>query len=94
MAPGANWAGVLIFFACFLPGIVARKVTGGKAGDDLWMFVGGLLVVALDAVYRLYRRSCPMWDRHDGATFLFLPIWVFGLFWIMLGFGRMAWLAP
>jgi hypothetical protein len=84
MVPGTNWSGTVIFFGSFLAAIGVGKLSGNVPEGPL-ISLGGALVCGLDLLSRLCWLKCGLWDRERGATLLFIPIWTFGLFWIVLG---------
>lgn len=84
LPPGTNTLGAILFVAGFLTAVGIGELAGGASEGPLTI-VGGLLVGGADVIYRLWRVKCRLWDREQGGTFLFIPIWVFGLFWVALG---------
>ncbi len=82
---GVNTPGFLIFFGAFLTAIGAGELTG-KRGEAAATALGGAIVVGADLLYRRYWAGCPLWEVGGrGGTFLWLPIWAFGLLWVAIG---------
>lgn len=57
-------------------------------GDDrsgLILAIGGPIIVALDVAYRFQWSSGDLLQPGHGGKFLFLPIWLFGIFWFAYG---------
>ena len=86
-----NGLGLVMFV---IGGIVAA--IGGfvlKARDFQVMIAVGAVLVVIDAVVRIANRSRPKWifAKDAGGYFFFVPVWVLGLFAIVLnlliGFG-------
>ena len=84
MVPGTNAAGTVIFFGSFLAAIGVGELSGNVPKGPLTL-LGGVLVTGLDLLFRLCWLKCGLWNRERGATLLFIPIWIFGLIWIVLG---------
>jgi hypothetical protein len=78
-----------------LPGIVMAAIafgiafgighlTGTSAEGPL-MIIAGPLCVAMDLVYR-FRRSERRWFHPSfGGALFFIPVWILGIIWLVLG---------
>jgi hypothetical protein len=86
---GTNAVGAILFFGGF--GISAGIGMLARAAEGPMTIVGGLLVGGSDVAYRLWLTKCGLLDRERGGTFLFIPIWMFGVFWVALGIAYLVW---
>jgi hypothetical protein len=84
MTVGTNYAGTIIFLIAFGLAAGGGALLGFHAEGPLTI-AGGAIVVTLDLAFRLLWRRCGLFDRKSGGCFLFLPIWLWGVFWIGLG---------
>lgn len=77
-----NLVGIVMFLVAMGIGIaLSTLVAGGAEGPG--MMVAGPLLVGLDLGYRRH-RGLARFDRR-GGTFVYLPLWAWGLFWFALG---------
>jgi hypothetical protein len=53
------------------------------------IFVGGIILVAIDLGYRLKKSDSDYGTPAAGGSLFFMPAWVLGAFWIILGVVRM-----
>jgi hypothetical protein len=53
--------------------------------EGLVMVIGGPLIAALDAIYRLKFGKGHWLSARGGGGLFFLPVWAFGLLWLVLG---------
>jgi hypothetical protein len=85
---GLNTPGFLIFFLAFLTAIEVGELTG-KRSSAAATALGGAIVVGVDLLYRRFWARCRLWEvGGNGGTFLWLPIWAFGLLWVAIGAAR------
>lgn len=79
-----NRTGYLILLISFLPlalySVYLRDIPEGKG-----LVIGGLSVCVFDFVFRLASSDFHLFQFHPGGRFLFLPMWIMGVFWIVLG---------
>ncbi len=92
-----NPIGLAMTVACFLVAFGVGWVVGATAEDQL-MILAGPLLLACDLLYRMRRPaaaessadgpvySARTWLHPDrGGHLFYLPIWAFGVFWMVLG---------
>jgi hypothetical protein len=79
-----NAAGFLIIAGSFVPALVICYLIGDNR-DGMKLAIGGPLALAADLVYRLTIRDGHWLVPTAGGKFLFLPVWVFGVFWTIYG---------
>jgi hypothetical protein len=79
-----NLAGIIIcataFGAAFGIGHLA-----GIADEGPLMIVAGRICTVLDGCYRFRSAERRWFHAHVGGTFFFIPIWVLGIVWLVLG---------
>ena len=83
----------LVAIACLGIAAVATllfsSLTGIKDEPPL-MLVLGLVSMACDLTYRFTRQERNMYLPSKGGAVFGIPVWMFGLFWIVLGTVRMV----
>jgi hypothetical protein len=92
-----NLIGVAMLGACFAVAFAVGALVGNK-NEDVLMIVAGPLLFVCDMLYRRKHGPNPSssvaarpepahwWYHHRrGGQLLFIPIWAFGLFWMLLG---------
>jgi hypothetical protein len=57
----------------------------GMTAEGPPMLIGGLLVTACDLLYRLKRDEGHLFYPSGGGSLFFLPVWLFGIFWVVAG---------
>lgn len=57
----------------------------GSTEEDLIMIIGGPIITIADLGYRLRSRTGHWFQSDGGGSLFFLPMWLFGLFWLGLG---------
>lgn len=57
----------------------------GLSGEGPLMLVGGPLAVACDALYRWKWNDSRWFHPGAGGSLFFLPLWMFGVLWLILG---------
>jgi hypothetical protein len=80
-----NWPGILMVAIAL--GIASGiGQLAGTSAEGPSMIIAGLLCAAMDLVYRV-RRSGGRWLHPNfGGALFFIPVWVLGMFWLVLGF--------
>lgn len=61
-----------------------------NAAESWCMFFGGPVTACLDLRHRLHRRAS-LWRGAGGGHLMWIPIWIIGLIWHILGAGRLIW---
>ena len=85
--PGA----VMVAIAALIAFGVRHAVPSFPPGNGPFMLILGPLCIALDLVYRWYR-----WKKYgghwlhwfhpaSGGNLILIPVWIFGVFWLVLG---------
>ena len=80
----ANRVGFLTVFYGFALGYGASYILGYKDGE-LTEAIGGALIAATDLGIRVGRHRGKWLGRSSGGTLFFLPVFVFGILWSVLG---------
>jgi hypothetical protein len=80
-----NWRGLLLFMAAFGAAIGIGK-TAGIQDEGLLMMIGGPLLAIGDLAHRAFTAR-GQWFARTGKTavILWLPAWIWGAFWLVLG---------
>src|SRR5262249_48729877 len=84
---------VTIFFNFLGLGMLALSFTAayavshllGVSGNAPFMLVSGPIAFVCDVAYRRKHPTGHWLHPTGGGSFLFVPIWVFGTLWIMIG---------
>jgi hypothetical protein len=79
-----NWPGILMVAIAF--GIASG--VGHLAGipaEGPAMLIAGPLCVAMDLLYRLRRSGCRWLHPSLGGALFFIPVWILGIVWSVLG---------
>jgi hypothetical protein len=79
-----NVAGFIMIAAGFLPALGVCRLLGDDR-DGLKLVIGGPLTLALDLAYRLRSPAGSLFLPRRGGKLAYLPLWVFGIFWIGYG---------
>jgi hypothetical protein len=79
-----NKLGFLVFLVAF-GGAYGILRTLGSDDEGLWMMIAGPLLAIIDVVYRRIAGLKLLGDVHRGPAILWLPAWVWGVFWFGLG---------
>jgi uncharacterized membrane protein len=98
---GTNFLGLAVVLAAFLPlAFFIKKLGANLEGymEGLVIFIAGGIVFGIDWSYRrlgpreFYADESldrlkyeAMFDWNQGARLLFLPIWIWGVIWIIVG---------
>lgn len=90
---GTNCLGILLFMGAFTPAIVMIEL---YPATERWILVvlGGVISLAIDAGLRkaLGHESLLEFDR--GPRMVFIPLWIWGLLWIVVGVVQKLWDLP
>ena len=79
-----NISGLIIFLFAFGIAIgVGHLVSVSEEGP--LMLIGGPLCIATDASFRMSKPERRWFHPHAGGSFFFLPMWLFGIIWLVLG---------
>lgn len=79
-----NRLGLVFFLLAFGAGWgIARAL--GPVSEGILMMLAGPILTVLDVGYRRIRGRPLLRLADDGGTVLFLPAWLWGLFWTGLG---------
>ena len=62
----------------------------GNSAESQMMMIAGPLCVAVDLVYRWKVGDRRWFAPGAGGALFFIPIWMFGIFWFVLGIVRIA----
>lgn len=84
--------GIIIFN---IPGIIMAALAfgiafgvGSLAGTNAegpLTLIGGVLILVFDLAYRLLRKAGHWLVPNQGGSLFFLPAWMFGVLWTILG---------
>lgn len=70
---------------CFGVAYLVRLLAGNESHGFLLM-VGGLLATIVDIGFRFRFANWSLIGQSSGGWFIFLPLWVLGIFWFIFGF--------
>ncbi len=59
----------------------------GTTAEGPIMLMAGPLAIACDLVYRLKRDEGHLFHPGGGGALFFLPVWLFGVLWTIIGIG-------
>ena len=79
-----NWLGLAFLVVGFAAAFCVRAVAGIQSEGAL-MLVLGPVVLAADLAYRLLRKDGHWFSSRKGGSLFFLPLWMFGVLWTVLG---------
>ena len=79
-----NYIGLIMTVIAFAVAFAIGSVIGTNA-NGLLMIIAGPLLVAMDVTYRLKMEDGHILVPHRGGSLFFLPAWVFGALWFVLG---------
>ncbi len=57
----------------------------GVSAEGPMMIIAGPLCLAMDLGYRFIRGEREWLSSEDGGALFFIPIWIFGVLWFVLG---------
>jgi hypothetical protein len=86
--PGTNLLGIVLLLSIFLglEAVFARLPNEGA--KDMLM---GITCFATDAGLRKALGHESILEFERGGRVLFLPLWIWGVAWMTIGFGRLLW---
>jgi hypothetical protein len=61
----------------------------GISGEDPLMLIAGPIAIVADLLYRLKSKGGHWIHPRGGGALFFLPVWCFGVIWIVIGATRM-----
>ena len=79
-----NYAGIIIAAIGFAVAFGIGAIVGTSAEGPL-MMIARPLVAILDFAYRFKSANGHWFIPHRGGSLFFLPVWVFGVLWFILG---------
>jgi hypothetical protein len=79
-----NIVGIVIFALSFAVGFGVAHLAG-RSDSGLMMVLAGPLAIILDLGYRLLRPTGHWLHPERGGSLFFLPMWLFGIVWTVLG---------
>jgi hypothetical protein len=79
-----NMAGLIMTAIAFAAAFGIGAIFGINAEGPL-MIIAGPLAAALDLGYRWNRADARLLAADAGGSLLFLPVWMFGALWFVLG---------
>lgn len=79
-----NLAGMVMLIVGFAIAIPLCSALGWS-GEGPPMLIAGPLVALMDMVYRFRSREGHWFAPRSGGSLFFLPVWGFGLLWIIFG---------
>ena len=80
-----NLGGVVITALSFWPALGICYLLG-DARDGMKLVIGGPLAFVLDLAYRSSTSPSRDWfSPSQGGKWLYLPLWMFGIFWTLYG---------
>jgi hypothetical protein len=57
----------------------------GNTAEGFWMVISGLVAMVLDFTYRFMKAVPRYFHPKGGGSVFFLPVWLFGVIWLVLG---------
>jgi hypothetical protein len=57
----------------------------GTSAEGPLMIIAGPLCVAMDLVYRFMRSGRRWFHPSFGGSLFFIPVWILGIVWLVLG---------
>src|SRR5262249_34490485 len=82
--PGTNGLGLTLFLTTFAPLAVAHARFPTVAAGVLTV-AGGTVSLLLDVGLRRALRHESLLEYHRGGRLLYLPLWLWGLLWLLVG---------
>ena len=79
-----NWLGFAFLAVGFAIAMSVRAVAGIQT-EGASMLILGPVVLATDLAYRLLRKDGHWFSSSRGGSLFFLPVWMFGVLWTVLG---------
>jgi hypothetical protein len=82
-----NWQAAVIVAIAFGIAIGVGNLAGIMA-EAQQMIIAGPLCVIMDLVYRATRPVRRWFHPDGGGALFFIPVWMFGVLWVVLGIVR------
>ena len=80
-----NWPGILMVAIAF--GIASGiGHLAGTAAEGPSMIIAGPLCAVMELIYRVRRPGRRWLHPSFGGSLFFIPVWILGIFWSVLGF--------
>ena len=79
-----NVPGILMVAVAFGIAFGIGHLTGTSAEGPL-MIIAGPLCTAMDLVYRFKRANRRWFSPSVGGALFFIPVWILGIVWLVLG---------
>lgn len=79
-----NLPGLVMLVVAFATAIGVGQLVGVSAEGPL-MIIASPLLLAADLVYRGTRTDQQWFHPSGGGMLFFVPIWAWGIFWLVLG---------
>lgn len=79
-----NVPGIIMIAIAFAIAFGAGHLAGTSAEGPL-MIVAGPLCIVLDLIYRFKRADRRWFSPVVGGALFFIPVWILGIIWLVLG---------
>jgi hypothetical protein len=79
-----NYAGIIITAIGFAAAFGVGAIVGSSAEGPL-MMIAGPSIALLDLAYRFKLENGHWFIPHRGGSLFFLPVWLLGALWFVLG---------
>ncbi len=77
----------LIFLALGAGAAFGLQHLTGTTGEGPWMVIAGPIIACADLFYRIKLGGKHLFHPRCGGHAFFIPIWVMGALWVMIGLG-------
>jgi hypothetical protein len=79
-----NLPGIVMAVIAFVPAFLIKELVGFTTEGPA-MIIAGPLCVALDLAYRNRQEDGSFWAPGVGGALFFIPVWVWGIVWFLMG---------
>jgi hypothetical protein len=79
-----NYVGIAIIAVAFAVAYGVGRLLG-FSGEGPLMILAGPMIALLDLAYRFAKTDGNWLVPHRGGSLFFLPVWCFGVLWLVLG---------
>jgi hypothetical protein len=79
-----NWLGLAFLGIGFAVAMSIRAAAGIESEGGTMLILGPVVLVT-DLAYRLLRKDGHWFSSRQGGQLFFLPLWMFGVLWTILG---------